>query len=384
MGKLPFPPGFRFSPTDVELVKYYLKRKVMGKSVRIKVIAEVDIYKYAPWDLPERSCWRYGDLKWYFFCSRGMKYASGARVNRATEAGYWKMSGKDRPVNYNGEVVGWIKTLVFHRGKPPRGERTDWVLHEYRLDDKGLADMGVPQESCVLCVIFQKEGAGPKNGAQYGAPFKEEDWTDDEVEICLNSVPHADRPEPDFVPPRGYGSSKATSSDIPEDVGIGPSSESCVSDAVPPSCNVYHSVSSNTVTKEKHCVSANGDILSMLDCFGQESAFLINGKDQNKEPDNLIPSGNIGTAQNTDSANATKELDDILPSGNENATDHPNKSDFYRDLEDLGNLGKIEVGYNLSSWHGSSYTMDDIFELVDLDKPMDCDASLYNVPSSEV
>lgn len=52
MGKAAFPPGFRFSPTDVELVKYYLKRKVMGKRVRVQVIADVDIYKYAPWDLP--------------------------------------------------------------------------------------------------------------------------------------------------------------------------------------------------------------------------------------------------------------------------------------------------------------------------------------------
>ena len=45
-------PGFRFHPTDVELFKYYLKRKVMGKRFHMDVIAEVDIYKYAPWDLP--------------------------------------------------------------------------------------------------------------------------------------------------------------------------------------------------------------------------------------------------------------------------------------------------------------------------------------------
>jgi hypothetical protein len=109
----------------------------------------------------DKSCWRFGDLKWYFFCPREKKYASGARVNRATEAGYWKTSGKDRSVHYNGEVVGWIKTLIFHTGRPPRGERTDWVLHEYRLEDKGLADMGVPQvsdnfPSFVFLFIFTK------------------------------------------------------------------------------------------------------------------------------------------------------------------------------------------------------------------------------------
>lgn len=28
--------------------------------------------------------------------------------------------------------------------------------------------------------VFKKSGPGPKNGEQYGAPFKEEDWVDDE------------------------------------------------------------------------------------------------------------------------------------------------------------------------------------------------------------
>lgn len=44
-------PGFRFHPTDEELVIYYLKRKMCGKSFRFDVIADVDIYKTEPWDL---------------------------------------------------------------------------------------------------------------------------------------------------------------------------------------------------------------------------------------------------------------------------------------------------------------------------------------------
>lgn len=66
-------------------------------------------------------------------------------MNRATEFGYWKTTGKDRPVHYNDEVVGMIKTLIYHTGRPPRGDRTNWVMHEYRLEEKGLVDIGVVQ-----------------------------------------------------------------------------------------------------------------------------------------------------------------------------------------------------------------------------------------------
>lgn len=44
-------PGFRFHPTDEELVIYYLKRKVCGKPFRFNAITEVDVYKSEPWDL---------------------------------------------------------------------------------------------------------------------------------------------------------------------------------------------------------------------------------------------------------------------------------------------------------------------------------------------
>ncbi|XP_060210610.1 NAC domain-containing protein 82-like isoform X2 [Lycium barbarum] len=179
MAKLP--PGFRFHPTDVELTMYYLKRKIMGKKIPFEAISELNIYKFSPWDLPDKCCYKSKDLEWYFFCPREKKYASGARMNRATETGYWKTTGKDRPVLYNEKIVGSVKTLVFHKGNAPRGQRMDWVIHEYRFEDKDMADTGIPLDTYVLCKVFKKSGPGPKNGAQYGAPFKEEDWEDDEA-----------------------------------------------------------------------------------------------------------------------------------------------------------------------------------------------------------
>ena len=48
-------PGFRFHPTDEELVGFYLKRKIQQRPLSIELIKQLDIYKYDPWDLPSKK-----------------------------------------------------------------------------------------------------------------------------------------------------------------------------------------------------------------------------------------------------------------------------------------------------------------------------------------
>uniref|UniRef100_A0A1D1YHW8 NAC domain-containing protein 78 n=1 Tax=Anthurium amnicola TaxID=1678845 RepID=A0A1D1YHW8_9ARAE len=193
--KTSLPPGFRFHPTDCELVLYYLKRKIMGKPFIFEAISEIELYKFAPWDLRDKSCLKSNDLEWYFFCPGDRKYPNGSRKNRATDVGYWKTTGKDRSISFNSRTVAMKKTLVFHEGKVAKGARTDWVMHEYRLEDEELTYTGFLQDSFVLCRIFKKSGRGPKIGEQYGAPFSEEDWEDDEVNDSSIFVPSTcDRP----------------------------------------------------------------------------------------------------------------------------------------------------------------------------------------------
>ncbi|XP_022945573.1 NAC domain containing protein 50-like [Cucurbita moschata] len=174
-------PGFRFHPTDEELVIYYLKRKVCGKSFRFNAISEVDIYKSEPWDLAGKSRLKSRDQEYYFFSVLDKKYGNGARMNRATSQGYWKATGNDRQVRHDTRTVGLKKTLVFHSGRAPDGKRTNWVMHEYRLVDEELekagAGTGSSKDAYVLCRVFHKSNIGPPNGHRY-APFIEEEWDD--------------------------------------------------------------------------------------------------------------------------------------------------------------------------------------------------------------
>ncbi|KAK0596850.1 hypothetical protein LWI29_019640 [Acer saccharum] len=55
MAPMSLPPGFRFHPTDEELVAYYLDRKITGRTIELEIIPEVDLYKYEPWDLPAKE-----------------------------------------------------------------------------------------------------------------------------------------------------------------------------------------------------------------------------------------------------------------------------------------------------------------------------------------
>ncbi|AES90830.1 putative transcription factor NAM family [Medicago truncatula] len=153
------PPGFRFHPTDEELVGYYLKRKVEGLEIELDVIPTIDFYKFDPWELPEKSFLPKRDLEWFFYCTRDLKYPNGSRTNRATKAGYWKATGKERKIVCrcsSSTITGNCKTLVFYLGRAPLGDRTNWIMHEYRLTDDLSQDSPYFKGGLALCRVIKK------------------------------------------------------------------------------------------------------------------------------------------------------------------------------------------------------------------------------------
>ncbi|KAM0833442.1 hypothetical protein ACQ4PT_064259 [Festuca glaucescens] len=166
--RLELPPGFRFHPTDEEVVTSYLTPKVLDHFFSCLVMADVDLNKSEPWDLPSKA--KMGEKEWFFFVHKDRKYPTGMRTNRATESGYWKATGKDKEIlrgkGRAAVLVGMKKTLVFYLGRAPHGTKTPWVMHEYRLDGKLPAHLPrSAKDEWAVCRVFNKDLAA-KNAPQ--------------------------------------------------------------------------------------------------------------------------------------------------------------------------------------------------------------------------
>ncbi|GAB2296008.1 hypothetical protein Dimus_030150 [Dionaea muscipula] len=110
------PIGFRFCPTDEELLVHYLKRRALSLPLPASVIPDFNVFHADPWALP-------GDLreKRYFFWKRNCS----SKIMAATGSGFWKLLGKGKQIVASGtnQVVGTRQRLGFYTGKgkhPPR------------------------------------------------------------------------------------------------------------------------------------------------------------------------------------------------------------------------------------------------------------------------
>ncbi|PIA58053.1 hypothetical protein AQUCO_00500168v1 [Aquilegia coerulea] len=160
------PPGFRFYPTEEELVSFYLHNKLQGirEEEFHKVIPVVDIYQFDPWHLPQISgdlC--YGDPEqWFFFTPRQEREARGGRPNRITNSGYWKATGSPAYVYSNDRVVGVKKTMVFYEGKAPTGNKTKWKMIEYKAIEGEATSLNIStpmlRHEYSVCRVYVNSG----------------------------------------------------------------------------------------------------------------------------------------------------------------------------------------------------------------------------------
>ncbi|KAI7724739.1 hypothetical protein M8C21_004616 [Ambrosia artemisiifolia] len=142
-------PGFRFQPTDEELVVHYLWPKVQSIPLPYP-IPEADVSSSDPWSLLGAS-----HEERYFLSPVETKHLNGKRTNRTAPSGHWKPRGVDKQVvDYENNHVATKKTFVFYRSKPGNVSKTDWFMHEYKL---ATPVQGV--QNWVICRVFLKKKA---------------------------------------------------------------------------------------------------------------------------------------------------------------------------------------------------------------------------------
>ncbi|KAJ4833523.1 hypothetical protein Tsubulata_030056 [Turnera subulata] len=147
------PPGFRFSPSDEELVLHFLYRKAALLPCHPDIIHELD-YPLDPWQLDGKAF--SSGKQWYFFRKMMDK--------QVTENGFWKQLDFEEPVCTDaGKKIGIKKYLVYCVGE---GVETSWMMQEYHLCICKFCGTSQKRskklKNCckwVLCRVYQRTGS---------------------------------------------------------------------------------------------------------------------------------------------------------------------------------------------------------------------------------
>ncbi|XP_044483872.1 NAC domain-containing protein 60-like [Mangifera indica] len=146
------PLGYHFSPTEEELVKYFLDRRVRGEPLPLSPIMECNLYgNQAPWEIFDQS----NDQKvWYCFTRLNYTGNSKKRVGRTGGGGTWhgEKSGVEISDSETGRIIGLKKTFTF-RIKGVTDKQVSWIMHEFSL-------IGVVPCDIVLCKLKKKTKRG--------------------------------------------------------------------------------------------------------------------------------------------------------------------------------------------------------------------------------
>ncbi|XP_059274674.1 NAC domain-containing protein 101-like [Lycium ferocissimum] len=127
------PTGYRFLPTDEELVKHYLVNKVHYQpfpALLVKDINAKEFYSKSPDTLVKNMC---GEGEWYFFIRQDEYFRGNIGKIRivGNETGFWQCFGKEFPIyNSEGDVVGFKVNLKYCSGS---AKKSTWTMEKYRL-----------------------------------------------------------------------------------------------------------------------------------------------------------------------------------------------------------------------------------------------------------
>ncbi|KAK1558958.1 hypothetical protein Q3G72_008731 [Acer saccharum] len=172
--------GFRFLPTDEELVTYFLFNKIFAQTDPFNdlekfSVREGDLYgSQDPWDI-----WSlYGgdnleDGQPLYFFTRLKKVSSkGSRISRRVGSGTWAGEDSGDTIKSQNYVVGVKKRFRYENKKSP--DNGAWIMHEFAVDPSLLRQHQKPDD-IVLCRM-KKNPVAEKKKRKLQQVLNSEPW----------------------------------------------------------------------------------------------------------------------------------------------------------------------------------------------------------------
>ncbi|KAE8656562.1 NAC transcription factor 25 [Hibiscus syriacus] len=189
----------------------------------VTIIAGVDLYKFDPWELPNKAT--FGEQEWYFFSPRDRKYPNGARPNRAATSGYWKATGTDKPIvtsNGNQKLDDCVLCRIYKKNNAQRSIERD------TMEGTGMRTATLPTPNNQNPIALTSKATG------YGSLLQHEDNFFDGIlsdqgmrgSSNISQLPVSSRSKPNFpmafsvkptLPPQYWNEPDSTGSESGKD-----------------------------------------------------------------------------------------------------------------------------------------------------------------------
>ncbi|KAL1188969.1 NAC domain-containing protein 83 [Cardamine amara subsp. amara] len=192
-GGMRLPIGYRFHPTEQELILHYLLPKAFTSPLPSSIIPVFDVFFSHPLTFP-------GDQKEkqrYFFCKKIRQVSSNEhRIKISSGDGYWKPIGKQRLIIACGKTVGIRRTLAFYETNKSSSHcnKTRWSMTEYCL--AGFSSTKVFGEWAVYNVYERKGSKGRNQRKSKGRDDEELSC----IQFTVGSSDHETGPPPPSPP----------------------------------------------------------------------------------------------------------------------------------------------------------------------------------------
>ncbi|KAI3990048.1 hypothetical protein MKX01_013534 [Papaver californicum] len=168
------PSGFRFQPTDEQLIVYYLVPKVLREDLPANRMKEVEnLYHYHPKKLIQQYK-GYESNDWYFFTRKYQgedhKDVGGEDTNfidnkfRVAGQGFWLLTTHSSiySTDSSNSVIGYKDAWVYYEGRDSEEYETDYVMQEYTMATPSGWNHSELDHEWILCGIYKNEQRSSK------------------------------------------------------------------------------------------------------------------------------------------------------------------------------------------------------------------------------